>query len=447
MMDLSEKELLLLSNYLYIDECTGYGTIKDTLDHCRDNKGNIDTDKVAGLGIGGCMSSEECADILGEMDGCRDEFKDLNAVRSIDKGGIRAVCFEYPGEKNKAVVVFRGTGGAYDAWADNLRGEYKTDTDMQKLADDFVRYDCGVYDNIVVSGHSKGGNMAQYVTVTNRDRVQRCASFDGQGLSDSALKSYESQLKDASYRISSISGDKDYVNILLNPIALKRVYVKTGVKAAGLADIAVALHSSYVLYKSCEFDGEGNITNLSRQNPLLSGIRKKIAEFVKDIDRLPKEGNVKVSEMLAAIVASGLGNDVSDPVKKEKIKEAYSELCDYGASLIGINTDTEYETVVPVTDFVYADVTGLRKVVNMLEEMSKELKEITGRLQDIRTTINYKAASRLAVETIIRKQENKLSGFAETMTGFEEILGEISNLYADCENRICDNILCINFGG
>lgn len=36
------------------------------------------------------------------------------------------------------------------------------------------------YDSITVTGHSKGGNKAQYVTVLS-DKVDRCISMDGQG--------------------------------------------------------------------------------------------------------------------------------------------------------------------------------------------------------------------------------------------------------------------------
>ena len=39
---MSEKELLLLSNYVYLDKCTEYGTIGEMLDSCRSENGWID---------------------------------------------------------------------------------------------------------------------------------------------------------------------------------------------------------------------------------------------------------------------------------------------------------------------------------------------------------------------------------------------------------------------
>ena len=41
--------------------------------------------------------------------------------------------------------------------------------------------------NITVTGHFKGGNKAQYVTIVT-DRIGRCVSFDGQGFSKEFLE-------------------------------------------------------------------------------------------------------------------------------------------------------------------------------------------------------------------------------------------------------------------
>ena len=64
MRELSEKELLILSNYLYIDECTKYSTINEMLDSCRGRDGDIDPARVGSLGIGGAMSVDDCTDLL-----------------------------------------------------------------------------------------------------------------------------------------------------------------------------------------------------------------------------------------------------------------------------------------------------------------------------------------------------------------------------------------------
>ncbi|MBR5949283.1 MAG: DUF2974 domain-containing protein [Clostridia bacterium] len=71
--------------------------------------------------------------------------------------------------------------------------------------------------NIIVSGHSKGGNKAQFITI-NSGLIDRCYSFDGQGFSKESIamfnekfgQSYNERVR----KIQSYSTYDDYVNIL-----------------------------------------------------------------------------------------------------------------------------------------------------------------------------------------------------------------------------------------
>ena len=430
MNELSEKELLLLSNYLYIDESVKYETINDMLDSCRSSTGWISPDKVSQLGIGGCMSELECRKLLCEMDHASEEFKSLHISRIIDEGGIRAACFTSGGfEDRDATVIFRGTGGSYEAWADNVRGEYMSDTVMQKLADDFIRYDCGCYDNITVAGHSKGGNLAQYVTVTNRVRVGRCISYDGHGFGNGFVKKYPSQIKDVSGRIKSVSAHNDYVNILLNCIAGEIMFVKN------IGSSAVECHSSYSLYRSCSFDENGNIMGQVWQNPLMKGagfVADKLSEM---IDRLPKDGKVPVSELLAAEIAALFSNELSEAEEKGRTKEAVRKVLDYAASLGGLDGP---DSVSVVTDSVYLDHQGLTQAVSDMKEMHRKLVGVIGRISDIRHSACYKAATKLAVNVILKKQESRLGDIGEVLADHTEGLKEIARLYLVCEKEITE---------
>ncbi len=433
MRELSERELLLLSNYLYLDKCTEYGTINDAIESCRDEGGSISPEKAAGLGIGGCMTCEECADLLNEMDASAGDFKNLSVVRSIDDGGIRGLCLADPHDDNNAVVVFRGTGGSYDAWVDNVRGEYMPDTRMQRLADDFVRYDCGVYDNITVSGHSKGGNLAQYVTVTNAERVNRCVSFDGQGLGYECAKAHEEQIHEVSGRIRSISAHNDYVNILLGCIAGECIFVKN------LRDDAVGRHSSYSLLKSCEFDSEGNIVNTCRQEPLMRWAYVLGRKATGLMDSLPDNGNGSVGEFIASAVAAVFSDEFNEEYEKEKMKEAAGGVGAYAAKLTGTDTGGIYD-LNSVTESVYIDMNGLSKAAGMLMAIHDELYEITEALTELRCRLDYEAATRLAADTILHKQENVLLREGKKIADHAKALEEISVLYSGCETELAECI-------
>ena len=440
MRDLSEKELLLLSNYLYVDRSAKFGTIGDMLDEFRNESGTITAEKLGDLNIGGCMSAEECADIFREMDACPDDFKKLCAVRVIDDGGIRGVCFANPDDSSGATVVFRGTGGSYEAWADDFRGEYMKATDMQKLADDFVRYDCGVYENITVAGHSKGGNMAQFVTVTNRDRVKACVSFDGQGFGKDSLSAYGVKMKDSSHRIKSISGDKDYVNIMLNPIASTREYVSIDAGGKSLSEMAVDFHSSYVLYKSCNFDETGRIINLSRQSLIMTGIADSLKRLVNGLDFLPGDGNRKATELLGALVSAGLTDDIGDEKEHLKIEEAIDGIKKYLADLSGL-WNTSYKGGVPVAyESVYFDAGIMTESVAQLREACCGVEEVMDAVSELKYKLNYKAASRLAVETLLKKQEKSLKSSAKRIAKHADTLEAVCNLYRGCEESLCSEI-------
>lgn len=70
---------------------------------------------------------------------------------------------------------------------------------------------------VILSGHSKGGNKAQFVAL-HTDSAAKCFSFDGQGFSPEALTALKIRLgKNFDARrqnIYSLSADNDYINVL-----------------------------------------------------------------------------------------------------------------------------------------------------------------------------------------------------------------------------------------
>ena len=141
--------------------------------------------------------------------------------------GMRAACFvddaNNPSDVN---VVFRGTTSDGE-WHDNGQGMYMSDTPEQIASAEYINNLPEKYgNNLTVSGHSKGGNRAQYVTITT-DRVERCVSYDGQGFSKQFVDKYNDKIMDRKSRIKSISAENDMVNTLLQPIAGERIYIKT----------------------------------------------------------------------------------------------------------------------------------------------------------------------------------------------------------------------------
>ena len=430
MSKLSEKELLLLSNYLYLDKCTEYGTINEMLDSCRSENGWIDESKLDDLGIGGCMTRSECRRLLQEMDNASAEFKSLSLVRSIDEPELRAACFKPSDSEGEATVVFRGTGGTYEAWADNVRGSYMKDTDIQKMADDFVRYDCGIFDSITVTGHSKGGNLAGYTAILNRDRVRSCLAFDPQGYGIECIRTHGLKMRDASYNIKTVSAHNDYVNSLLTQVAKENVYVENK-----RSDV-VGRHSSYALLDACKFDENGNIINASADREFameqLSGLIRTTTALM---NLLPGEGNEKVSEFLASLAAAALGNDVDKEFKSERIREAVADLSGYCLDTMGADTGKDL-CVETAADMLFADTAGIKTVAGMFGDIYREFKEITEKVAGIRLNLNYRAASSLAVAGRLRILETRLEKEEKKLDDHRICLETIADLIEEYEKNI-----------
>lgn len=146
-------------------------------------------------------------------------------------------------------VVFRGTGSGewidngeglsgipeentYNAYVDGelsgattVANDYATDQQVEALNwFNQIASENGWDEstNITISGHSKGGNKAQFVAI-NSDLVDICYSFDGQGFSPEALKAledkYSIKFDERRQRILCFATDNDYVNVLGDRLA------------------------------------------------------------------------------------------------------------------------------------------------------------------------------------------------------------------------------------
>lgn len=157
--------------------------------------------------------------------------------------GLTACTFTKPNEEIS--VAFKGTGSG--EWIDNGEGlsgksreniyityekggkpayreihqhDYATDQQVEAL--NWFRHIVAKnrWDNntrITLSGHSKGGNKAQFIAI-NSEPEYECFSFSGQGFSPEAIKSFKNnygqKYEEKRQHIQSLSAENDYVNVL-----------------------------------------------------------------------------------------------------------------------------------------------------------------------------------------------------------------------------------------
>lgn len=426
--ELSEYELLLLSNYEYFKCSTEAGTIKENIDRLRNEDGSFDMEKVISQGAtGDIISEDDAVDILNRLYE-NERLSNMHNARCIDRGGIRATLYTDVNDSNPA-LVFRGTGGTYKAWEDNVLGEYKADTRLQRLASDFVRYECSAYKDITTTGHSKGSNLAQYVTVVCASQVDRCVGYDGQGFSKKFLKEYKEEIKTAKEKITAISGYNDFVNILLTPIAGKILYVKNQ------EGLGVDMHSCYTMLSNGSFDANGDFKRdfgVIPQLPAMTMAKWASDGIVYFLDSLPEDGNEKASKILAAWTASMLSADQSVEYERMKEELAISDFKQYTKQLLSLSK-TEEKAVDFRCEYLNIYIDRVKNICVELDNIEDQLRVYPEMVEDLLVRLDYSILCRSLTENALKKIITKLDRNIMMLDKFRVILTDIVKRYESAD--------------
>ncbi len=226
-----------------------------------------------------------------------------------EKGGIKACTFQNS-ENNptEVTVVFSGTGKR--EWLDNGIGlsGYRVQTEQQIQATEY--YDYIVKENgwdqscpqIHLTGHSKGGNKAQFVVMTSDygGLINNAYSFDGQCFSPEAIQYLRQRLGDEEFesrrnKLFSISADNDYVNIL------------------GVNDEGRVIPSNHIFFlKSRKWlwkwhfadsyiNDDGTLTDFTDQEPfskVLQGMSETLMDWPSPLRELVTEGCMGIAQII-----------------------------------------------------------------------------------------------------------------------------------------------------
>lgn len=138
--------------------------------------------------------------------------------------GLVAYCFS-DHTPDAGIIAFRGTTGI--GWIDNIKGGFLTDTPQQlKALAFFHAVDATLrFKHYTLTGHSKGGNNSQYITIVDGVKIRYCVTFNSQGFSAEFIRKYAKEIATHQKKIIAYESAWDVVNILLNSIAGKRIVV------------------------------------------------------------------------------------------------------------------------------------------------------------------------------------------------------------------------------
>ncbi len=253
---LTEKQMLLLSNLIYRREFTYLKTSKYkegfTVEQILKEVSNSTQQ---------AMTPEEW-DAIYQIANSDPEILNLKItnINYEKETGAGMACF-VDEKSGQAYAVYAGTGA--DEWRDDCVAGAQSDSVQQVKAKKWL--DSLPYDNIIVSGHSKGGNKAMYVAVTS-DKVSECYAFDGEGFSCEFCEKYKDRIEENKSKIHLIANHRDFVNILLLNIAGDTKYIDNDIGVSNASEY----HAPNSLFKYSK-DGkiEYSLGDIGEQDPAM----------------------------------------------------------------------------------------------------------------------------------------------------------------------------------
>ena len=266
-MELSERDLLLLDEFMYTDIAPGKKgkTVESIIRPYTDSSGRVSVEKVQSaiksgeLNVSGDLTKdpEVVRDVLQRVYS-NDNLKTLKIADTTEEveGGIRGACFV--DKDGDATVAFRGTGGSYQQWSNNFEGYGDVSQQSQRDAAAFINRQ--KYNNITVTGHSNGGNQAMYSTVVCGDKIDRCVSFEGQGGSREFMNKYSAEIARNKGKITNYCADRDFVSPLLYDFAGTTKFVRSDSRILK----GFLAHGGYGILTASDgkwFDDNGNFTD------------------------------------------------------------------------------------------------------------------------------------------------------------------------------------------
>jgi len=320
-MALTTEQVLLLNNLMYmssgkdspmvnVSSYTGK-TVSDWLN-------NIDTSQLKDdKDYGSFMTGQDWKNIIQAVKNDDTLMNMTIATTHTDSagGGGKSAIFTSD-STGDAVVAFQGTAGG--EWKDNFTGGNVADTPYQKNALDWYQ---SAYKEqglegyeITITGHSKGGNKAKYITLLD-DTVDHCVSFDGQGFSDEFMEKYADRIAVRQGSIENHNVDYDYVNLLLNDVGERTYYHGQDYGAGGFAE-------NHCPNTFMNFDENGGFTmevNPNGQAPEMEALDQFLNSMIRS---LPEDRQTEALDLLGIIADNFLGsNDRTNAEKFDIILE------------------------------------------------------------------------------------------------------------------------------
>lgn len=199
----------------------------------------------------------------------------------------------------QAYAVFSGTGRG--EWGDNADAATKVESEQQRKAREW--FERLPYDDIIVTGHSKGGNKAMYVTITT-DKVKECYAFDAQGFSRQFCEEYEDIINERAGKIHLTAHARDFVSILL-------ICIAGDVKFVGNSDFLSNPQDYHEAWALLTYEN-GTVTGVANESVQQDHLMEFFHDFICYIQRQGNSAEVKlIMRVIGELMVKYIGGDVA----------------------------------------------------------------------------------------------------------------------------------------
>lgn len=189
------------------------------------------------------------------------------------------------------------------------------------------------YDNVYVTGHSKGGNEATLVTMVYSDVIDRCISGDGQGFSPEFVEYMKKTLGPEEFakiqdKMYGFHANNDYVNVLgVSVIKVEnRIYFVPEIKQEKIIDLLWNhLPTAMIDVKT------GKIAQVSEQGAFGKFIAK-VSEKLMKINQKDREDAAITGMCLLQYLYVGDWVTSVNPDERKRNLEVASDVIDVAAS-------------------------------------------------------------------------------------------------------------------
>lgn len=377
-----------------------------------------------------------------------------------------AACTFSSKNQSSIYVVYRGTGDG--EWMDNGIGMTQAATPQQEQA---LHYFEAVVERekvtggqrLIVTGHSKGGNKAQYVTMATKYEklLDACYNIDGQGFSEKAIDGWKESYGEKGYlertkKITGIYGENDFIHVLGNRIVPENQisYIKTPVKPGNLAgyhDIKYMfseLRSNPVTGKTeSVFHGRKNGYAVS-----LGEIGFYVAGISSEMMMLEEDKRDGCAAFMMQMME--LGGDEKTGLNGEKL--TISDIWDFFSKGIpsvaaGVIHAGEYRKEHPSIGMrenlsgammgrltVFTEYFGLSSQAARLLHMAGKLNGYCEQMQDIRIKLKNVMKGQWMIDTALGLELERLEREKNELEHLSGQLQEIIQIYMQCDEAFLE---------